>query len=61
MPEPRPSLPRAADYLAPELARRIEILEHDGDAGDFDSASWFWLVLFGVVTPAALLLWGWWA
>lgn len=47
--------------LPPELARRIDILERDTDAsGDFNRASWFWLLLFGVAIPAALLLWGWW-
>jgi hypothetical protein len=47
--------------LQPELARRIEILEREVDSsGDFNRASWFWLLLFGVVIPVALLLWGWW-
>lgn len=47
--------------LPPELERRIEAIERDDRAGDLTRASWFWLLLFGVVTPAALLLWGWWA
>jgi hypothetical protein len=54
-PTPDPPLP-------PDLERRIEALEADsGDSGDFNRASWFWLLLFGVALPAALLLWGWWA
>ena len=48
--------------LQPELARRIEILEREVDSsGDFSRASWFWLLLFGVAIPVALLLWGWWS
>jgi hypothetical protein len=47
--------------LPAELARRIEALERDRGEGDLNQRSWFWLLLFGVVTPAALLLWGWWA
>jgi hypothetical protein len=46
--------------LPPELARRIAILEREVDSGGFNRASWFWLLLFGVAIPAALLLWGWW-
>jgi hypothetical protein len=46
--------------LPTELERRIEALERISGSGDLDRASWFWLLLFGVVTPAALLLWGWW-
>jgi hypothetical protein len=46
--------------LPTELERRIEALERINGSGDLDRASWFWLLLFGVVTPAALLLWGWW-
>jgi hypothetical protein len=50
-----------ADQLPAELARRIEALERDGGECDLNRRSWFWLLLLGVVTPAALLLWGWWA
>jgi hypothetical protein len=46
--------------LDPELERRIAALELGTDAGsDFDAASWFWMVLLGIVGPVALLLWGW--
>jgi hypothetical protein len=59
MPKPTPTPDQP---LPPDLERRIEALEADsGDAGDFNRASWFWLLLFGVALPAALLLWGWWA
>jgi hypothetical protein len=55
-PTPMPDPP-----LPAELARRIDILERDtDDSGDFNRASWLWLLLFGVAVPAALLLWGWW-
>jgi hypothetical protein len=56
-------MPKPIPILAPlptELERRIEALERLDGGCDFDRASWFWLLLFGVVTPAALLLWGWW-
>jgi hypothetical protein len=56
MPKP---IPMPAPLPA-ELERRIEALERIKGSGDFDRASWFWLLLLGVVTPAALLLWGWW-
>jgi hypothetical protein len=46
--------------LHPELERRIAALESGTDAGsDFDAASWFWIVLLGILGPAALLVWGW--
>jgi hypothetical protein len=58
MPKP---IPMHEPPLPPELARRIEILAAASSAsGDFNRASWFWLLLFGVALPAALLLWGWW-
>ena len=48
------------ESLDPELERRIAALESGTDAGqDFDVASWFWMVLLGVVGPAALVVWGW--
>jgi len=62
-PTNRPSIGAnaAREPLDPELERRIAALESPGtDAGsDFDAASWFWMLLLGVVGPAALLLWGW--
>ncbi len=46
--------------LDPELERRVAALEAGSETGsDFDSASWVWLIVFGIVGPAALLLWGW--
>jgi hypothetical protein len=62
MPKPVPMTDARPDGELPaELERRIEAIERDDRAGDLTGASWFWLFLFGVVTPAALLLWGWWA
>jgi hypothetical protein len=46
--------------LDPELERRVAALESGTDAGsDFDAASWFWMVLLGIVGPVVLLVWGW--
>jgi hypothetical protein len=62
MPKPVPMTDTRPDgELPPELELRVEAIERDDRAGDLTRASWFWLLLFGVVTPAALLLWGWWA
>lgn len=48
------------DPLGSELDRRIEALESGAEAGsDFDAASWFWMLLLGLVVPVGLLLWGW--
>lgn len=50
----------ARQLLDPDLERRIAALESGSDAGsDFDAASWFWMVLLGIVGPALLLIWGW--
>ncbi len=50
----------ARERLEAELERRIAALESGTDAGaDFDVRSWFWMVLLGIVGPAALLVWGW--
>jgi len=49
-----------SEALPAELERRIAALESGEEAGtDFDFASWCWMILFGVVLPAGLLLWGW--
>lgn len=53
-PAPPPSLP-------PELEARIEEFERAAPRPDFDSASWFWMMLLGVAIPLALLIVGWWA
>lgn len=50
----------AAQSLPPELERRLAAIESGAEAGsDFDAASWIWMILFGVVLPVALLIWGW--
>lgn len=47
--------------LPPELEHRIAELESAGQCGeDFDRVSFGWLLLLGIVLPAALLLIGWW-
>jgi len=48
------------EALDPELERRVVALEEGAEAGaDFDAASWFWMLLLGLVGPGALLVWGW--
>jgi hypothetical protein len=47
--------------LAPELEARIAALETAASCADFDRPSWFWMILFGIVVPAILLIIGWWA
>lgn len=56
-PSPMPDAPAAVD-LPPDLERRIAALESAGRTGDLDAVSWFWLILLGIVLPAALLVWG---
>ena len=52
-----------ADPLRPqELDDRIAALESGREAGeDFDARSWAWLIVLGILMPAALLLAGWFA
>ena len=51
----------SSDALPAELEHRITELETGGQCGeDFDSASLAWLLLLGIVLPAALLIMGWW-
>lgn len=45
--------------LPAELARRIEALEEQTAAEDFDRVSWLWLLVLGVLLPIALLVLGW--
>jgi hypothetical protein len=50
----------ASQQLPAELERRIRALESAGGEGeDFDSSSWFWLIVLGIVLPVAALIWGW--
>jgi hypothetical protein len=49
------------DSLPAELEHRIAELESGAQCGeDFDSVSLVWLLLLGIVLPAALLILGWW-
>jgi hypothetical protein len=45
--------------LPPELEARIAALESSASDRDFDAPGWFWMVLFGIVLPAALIVLGW--
>jgi hypothetical protein len=47
------------DSLPAELRRRIEALEREPLAADFDPVSWMWLTLLGLVLPLGLLVLGW--
>jgi hypothetical protein len=52
-------LPIAPDPLLPdELEARVAALERADTREDFDSASWLWMLLFGLALPIALLIWG---
>ncbi len=42
-----------------ELEARIAELEKGETGADFDALSWLWMVLFGIMLPAALILLGW--
>ncbi len=47
------------EALPAELEARIAALESSASDRDFDARSWFWMVLFGIVLPAALIVLGW--
>ena len=51
----------AQQELPPDLEARIAALEKSAATADFDSASWFWMILLGLVLPLLLLAAGWWA
>ena len=49
-----------SEPLPAELERRIATLESGAETGgDFDVASWCWMILLGIFLPICLLLWGW--
>ena len=52
--------PRAA-ALPPQLEERIAAIEIAGRTSDFDTSSWLWMILLGVVIPLIMLVIGWWA
>ena len=39
----------------------LEYNVYAAPSGDFDSASWLWMILLGVAIPLVLLVVGWWA
>jgi hypothetical protein len=43
----------------PELEARIAAFESASPNADFDSASWFWMLLLGIIVPVTLLIIGW--
>jgi len=45
--------------LPPELETRISILERTAPREDFDSRSWIWIILLGLIVPVLLLVIGW--
>jgi hypothetical protein len=51
----------SAPALPPELEARIAMLEAKAARSDFDSYSWFWMIVFGIAIPVILLIVGWWA
>ncbi len=52
--------PPPSAELPPELEARIAAFESAEPPGDFDGASWFWIILLGVALPLMLLAAGWW-
>lgn len=50
----------AKQASALNLEERISAIESGREAGtDFGVKSWLWMLLFGVVMPVGLLVWGW--
>jgi hypothetical protein len=48
-----------APALQPELEARLAALERAAPSGDFDRASWFWMIVLGIAIPLVLLVVGW--
>ena len=60
MTDPAPGSVRLpAQALPPDLEARIASFENAAPTSDFDAASWFWMVLLGVLIPLGLLIFGW--
>jgi hypothetical protein len=53
--------PAQTPPVPPDLEARIAAFESAAPPGDFDDASWFWMILLGVAIPLVLLAVGWWA
>jgi hypothetical protein len=49
----------SAPALPPDLEARLAAFDSAPAPGDFDAASWFWMILLGVVIPLGLLVLGW--
>jgi len=52
---------RKSAALPADLETRIAAFESAAPPGDFDTASWFWMILLGVAIPLLLLAVGWYA
>jgi hypothetical protein len=59
--DPKPSAARGTASIPPELEARLAALEREASRTDFDSVSWFWMLVFGIAVPLVLLVVGWWA
>ena len=57
---PEPDRDAASGALPAALEARIVLLESAADDEDFDAASWFWMLLLGLVLPAVAIALGWW-
>jgi hypothetical protein len=53
------SKPFQSPAVPPDLEARIAAFESAAPPGDFDRASWFWIILLGVALPLVLLAAGW--
>jgi hypothetical protein len=56
-----PAAARRHAPLAPELEKRIAVVERSASSSDFDRAAWIWMALLGVAIPLLLIVLGWWA
>jgi hypothetical protein len=45
--------------LSRDLEARLTQAEAAARHNDFDALSWFWMILLGMLLPAALILAGW--
>jgi hypothetical protein len=45
--------------LSPELEARLAAVEATAVDRDFDSVSWLWMLVLGLVVPLALIVGGW--
>jgi len=53
--------PAPLDNVHDPLEARLREVEAAASAVDFDAIAWFWIILFGVAVPVALIAYGWYA